>query len=102
MGIEAFRPDQSATVNISASASSQRVALPVAAGSDSVRIVSDCSDIVFVEFGGAAVDATAAQSMPVKEGVTEVLDLPEEFDGWVAVIGLGNVGVIYFTPGTGA
>lgn len=97
--MQPFRPFAANTVNISVSASSQRVEID---NCDSVRIMNNGTATVWVDFGDGTVTAALATGVPVGPGVTEVLKFPAGGARlYVAVIAAGATGSIYFTPGEG-
>lgn len=94
-----FRPFAGNTVNLSVSASSQRVEID---NCDSIRIMNNGTATVWVDFGDGTVTAALASGMPVGPGVTEVVAFPAGGARlYVAVIAAGATGSIYFTPGEG-
>lgn len=88
-----------ATVTLSASGTTARVALPSKRG-DQIRIANPAGgQIVFVKFGDATVTA-AVTDTPVLVGSTDTFTVPP---GMTYVAGITSTGTatIYFTSGDG-
>ena len=96
---QSFAPLDGSTVNISVSASSQRVAL---ANDGQVRIVNTGTATAWIRCGDNTVVATT-NDIPVPSGVVEVMTFnrPTTTSLNCAAIAVGATGVIYFTPGIG-
>lgn len=96
---QAFAPLDGATVSISVSASSQRVAI----GKDGpVRMMNNGTATVWVRCGDNTVVATT-NDIPVPSGSVEVLSFNRTTTNSLncAAIAAGATGIIYFTPGIG-
>lgn len=102
--MRAFQPRHAATVNISVSASSQRIVIPGCHPTE-VRVVNNGSATVWIEFGDSTVTAALATGVPIGPGVIEVLTgsmlSAGSGDLYVAAIAAGATGSIYFTAGEG-
>lgn len=101
--VRSFAPRFNATVNISVGATSSNVYVGKRNGPITVRIVSDCTSLVWLSFGDATVSATTATGIPIGPGVHEVMTFAPSVDGslYIAAICTGSFGKIYFTMGEG-
>lgn len=94
--IRTFSPG-SATVKIAAGAASASVA--VNPNASVIRVVNTASAPVFLEFGGSAVTASAASSMPILAGASETFTKGAR--DYVAAICPAGTGDVFFTAGEG-
>ena len=90
-------PISAATVNLAATTSSSRVALPTFDEGARTSIVYNAgSGDVFIEFGDSTVTASTTADMPIPAGI------PIAFDrggaSHVAAIYGSGAGTVYFTP----
>lgn len=88
------------TKNITASASSSRVALPVFTATRSVRVYNATDVVVFIEFGTVTTDAAVATSMPIGPGGTEWMEIGPSVTHVAGITAAGG-GTVYFTEGRG-
>lgn len=88
------------TKNITASATTSRVAIPVFTESRTVRAYNGTDVVVFLEFGISTVEAATATSMPVGPGGTEFFEVGPAVTH-VAGITTAGGGTVYFTEGKG-
>lgn len=103
-----FRPlSEGNTVNIAATGSTGNVALGIPAASMPQPEIqceiynADDTDVVFVQFGGSGVTASATASRPIPPGQWVVADVPAGATHVAAITSGGNA-TAYFTPGTGS
>lgn len=92
-----------ATVSITAGAASASVALTntgEGGATREIRIHNSGVNIVFLDFGNAAVAAAAATGMPVAPGATEKISLAAGCTHVAAIAPTGTP-VVYFTSGRG-
>ena len=89
------------TKNITASATTSRVALPVFTESRTLRVYNATDVVVFLEFGTVTVEAAVATSMPFGPGATEFIEIGPQIT-YVAGITSAGGGTVYFTEGKGA
>ena len=84
------------------STTTANVALTMRAGSDRVIVLSnpDATDLIFVEFGAAAVAATTTTSMVLLPGEKVRIKVPEQAT-YIAAIASANTPTLYITEGTG-
>lgn len=96
---QAFAPMDGATVTISVSSSSQRVAL---AKDGPVRIFNNGTATVWIRCGNSSVVATTSD-IPIPAGAIEVdtFNMPTTTGLNCAAIAAGSTGNVYFTPGIG-
>jgi hypothetical protein len=101
--VNLFRGAKASTVNISVSASTQRVKITRHEGRLQVCVVNNGTATVWIEFGDVTITAALATGMPVLPGTTRgfTVDAPDGGDVYAAAIAAGSTGSIYFTPGTG-
>ncbi|HET9285697.1 MAG TPA: hypothetical protein VFR24_27410 [Candidatus Angelobacter sp.] len=106
-GIQLFEPQTTATVSITCSTVTARVALvATAAVGFSLRIKNiDTTNVAYVELGGSTVSASVPNgatpgSMPVGPGETVGVGLSNVITNVAAVSSAGTP-TVYFTPGTG-
>lgn len=89
------------TKNITASATTSSVALPVSTQSRSVRVYNATDVVVFLEFGISTVEAAVATSMPFGPGAVEYVEIGPAVTHVAGITAAGS-GTVYFTEGFGA
>jgi hypothetical protein len=90
-----------ATANLAVTSTTGRVALDnLTNQSRSVRCYNTGSVIVFIEFGGAAVEAAAATSLPLGPGAVEFFEIGGSVTQ-VAGITASGTATVYFSEGMG-
>ena len=97
-----FTPRAGATVSITVTGSSQRVAIPDTQQGVDIRIFNNDTQVVHINMGDVTVTA-ATTNLPIAPGAVEVLHFPNVAGArYVAAIGTAaNSKNIYFTPGSG-
>src|SRR5688500_18311820 len=89
------------TKNITASATTSNVALPVFTTNRTVCVYNSTDVVVFLAFGASsAIEAAVATSLPVGPGGKEFFDVGPHVT-YVAGITAAGTGVVYFTEGKG-
>lgn len=96
---EAFTPHTAATVNLSVSASSSRVAL--GAGGTQIRLFNGGSSTLFFELGDSSVTAATTTGVPLPSGAIEVLSVSPSHS-YIAAITASGTATLYATKGAGA
>jgi len=100
--IHNFSPYGADTVNITATTSSNRVALnlPTAPVNPDVRIYNAGTVPVFIVFGDSTVTATTAR-MPIPPGAVEVFTMGAQATHMAGITASGSA-VVYATTGRGS
>lgn len=88
-----------ATVNIAATTTTGRVALPTT-GAAQVAVVNDGATTAFVKFGNSTVEATTSDT-PILAGSVRGFTVPSNATH-VAAIMSSSTATVYFTMGDGA
>lgn len=102
MNIKSFTPRPASSVNISVSASTQRVLVCADNGDVDIRVMNNGTTTAWITFGTVTIEAAVATGVPIGPGVTEVLRAPNQTGAlYIAAIAAGATGTIYFTPGSG-
>ena len=89
------------TKNITASATTSSVALPVQTESRTVRVYNGTDVVVFIAFGISTIEAVVATSMPLGPGATEFLEAGPAVTHVAGITSAGG-GTVWFTEGKGS
>ena len=92
-----------ATVSITVGATTGNVDLGLDAGyTDQVEIFNATTETIFIKAGDSSVTAALASGRPIPSGAVICTSLPPfATKPYIAAIGTGATGKIYFTPGRG-
>lgn len=105
-GINLFTPETQATVSITCSTSTGRVALTIKANATTVRVKNiDATNAAFINFGDVTVTATLPNgatpgSIPIGAGETAGFSIPPGTTNMAAISSAGTP-IVYATPGNG-
>lgn len=95
-----FKPTAAGTVNLAATNSTGSVALsPLPLNRKDVVVYNPGSTLAFVEFGGAAVTASASTGFPIPPGAQVRLHAGD--NTYVAGIMASSTATLYFSSGVG-
>ena len=98
--VHPFKPTPAGTVNISATTSSQSVALsPVPLNRKDVVVTNSGTTTAFVEFGGSSVTASASTGLPVLGG--QQIRVHAGDYTYAACLLASATGTVYFSSGVG-
>lgn len=100
VSVKAFTPYTASTVNIAATTTTGRVALPAESTNDeNVLVVNPSTNLAFVELGDATVNAVITTSLPILPG-TGIVIARKNASHMAGIMAAGTA-TLYATLGSG-